>query len=420
MSVIRASSVFALLLVWLLAAAPAEARTAACFPGASGGACHFQTAKVTWVNDGDTVYADLDGDGSHRIYSIRFRSVQAMELHRYSPHRSKRRGECHAVAATNRVEDLVRDSHWRIRLSSQHPSKDHLGRLIRWVGVRVNGRWQDLGEILMREGHTLFMDNISDTAWNSRYDLAGQQAAQEHRNMWNPTTCGVGPQQQVPIKVWVLSDPLGWDTPAGEWVKIQNQSPSEALRLGGWWVRDAMLRRFTFPAGSTVAPGATVTLHVGAGTSGGGDFYWGLRSTVFENAGDARDLGDGAYLFDPQGDLRAWMLYPCRVACADPNQDTLDVTAQPRRPEHVTVHNHSDRPVALYGYALSILGAQVPFEAGTVLQPGETLTVYMQGSRDERHLGLDGYALPDAGGWAGVSTFSGIKLACDAWGSGSC
>jgi endonuclease YncB( thermonuclease family) len=125
--------------LWLLAAATAQARTGPCFPGARGAPCHFQTARVTSVNDGDTVYVDLDGDGSRRIYSVRFRAVQAMELHRYSDRRSQRRGECHAVAAANRVDDLVRASHRRVRLSTQVPANDHLGRLIRWVAVRRHG-----------------------------------------------------------------------------------------------------------------------------------------------------------------------------------------------------------------------------------------------------------------------------------------
>ena len=402
------------LLVFLLLPASSEASTGPCFPGARGRPCHFQTATVSWVNDGDTVYADLDGDHSHRIYSIRFRGVQAMELHRYSPHRALRRGECHAVAATNRVEDLVRASHNRVRLSSQAPSSDHIGRLVRWIAVRQHGRWQDVGEILMREGHTLWMDNTTDTAWNRRYDILGQEAAQAHRNMWDPTTCGAGPQQEVPIRVWALSDPPGWDTPDGEWMKVQNQSATETLQLGGWWVRDAMLRRFTFPAGTVVAPGATVTVHVGSGTSGGGDFYWGLRTTVFENAGDARELGDGAYLFDTDGDLRAWMLYPCLTACSDPNQGALDVTAQPHAPERVTIRDRSDHPVDLYGYALSTPGGVFAFDQASVLQPGETMTVFMQ------DLGVDGYVMPDAGGHVSVSAFNGVVLGCDAWGSGAC
>jgi micrococcal nuclease len=55
---------------------------------------------------------------------------------------------------------------------------------------------------------------------------------------------------------------------------------------------------------------------VGSGSSSGTQFFWGLADAAFENAtDDERALGDGAYLFDPQGDIRAWMTYPCRVAC---------------------------------------------------------------------------------------------------------
>ena len=60
-----------------------------------------------------------------------------------------------------------------------------------------------------------------------------------------------------------------------------------------------------------------------------------------------------------------------------------------------------------------------------MLQPGEVLTVFMQGSpdqdsRDVRYLGLGGYALPDAGGWVRVSAFAGVSPACAAWGDGAC
>jgi endonuclease YncB( thermonuclease family) len=423
----RAGSLIPLLLalsLWLLPAAAADASTAPCFPGARGARCHFQTAKVVAVKDGDTVDVDLDGDHSRRTYSIRFRAVQAMELHRYG-RRSQWRGECHAVPAAKRVDDLIRAAHRRVRLSAQFASSDHKGRLLRWIAVRLQGRWQDLGEILMREGHTLWMDNTTDTAWNRRYDLDGQLAARAQRNLWNTTACGAGPQQEVPIRVWALSDPPGRDTADGEWIKVQNRSATEALRLGGWWVRDAMLRRFTFPAGTTVAPGATATVHVGSGSSGGNDFFWGLPTTIFENASDHRGLGDGAYLFDPQGDLRAWMLYPCLTACSDPYLGALEVTARPRRPERVLIRNRGAGPVDLYGYGLSFEGSTFELDQGAVLEPGEGMTVFMQGSpaRDShgvRHLGEHGYVLPDKGGWVSVGALNGVVLACDAWGSGSC
>jgi hypothetical protein len=102
----------------------------------------------------------------------------------------------------------------------------------------------------------------------------------------------------------------------GERVKITNYDPVTPVALDGWWVRDSALRRYYFPAWAVVPPGGSVTVRVGIGTDTETTFYWGLSSPVFENARpDGRGMGDGAYLFDPEGDLRAWMMYPCRFAC---------------------------------------------------------------------------------------------------------
>jgi micrococcal nuclease len=57
-------------------------------------------------------------------------------------------------------------------------------------------------------------------------------------------------------------------------------------------------------------------VHVGPGTSTATHKYWGLPVRIFANPTfDASAIGDGGYLFDPRGDLRAHMLYPCVVAC---------------------------------------------------------------------------------------------------------
>jgi len=151
---------------------------------------------------------------------------------------------------------------------------------------------------------------------------AGQEAAARHAGLWNPAACGSGPQQDVPLRLWPSWDPPGVDSldVNGEWVKVQNRSESAPLALGGWWVRDSMLRRFTFPRGTVVPPGATVTVHVGAGPSSGLTFHWGLRETIFQN------MGDGAYLFDPDGDLRAWEMYPCVWACPPPAPEPPEPT----------------------------------------------------------------------------------------------
>jgi len=403
-------------------AASAQARTGRCLPGGGGPTCHFWTGKAVSVNDGDTVDVDVDGDGSRRAFPVRFAGVQAMELTRYnSRHPSKRRGQCQAVAATNLVERLVRRSHRRVRLAAQRAGTHFGHRLGRTIAVRSGGRWIDVGERLMRAGLALWMPDLVETAWNDRYNKAGQEAAARHAGLWNPSACGSGPQQDVPLKLWASWDPPGVDSLDlnGEFIKVQNRSASAPLALGGWWLRDSMLRRFTFPAGTVVPPGATVTLRVGPGASSGLTFHWGLRETIFQN------IGDGAYLFDPQGDLRASMVYPCVVACADPNQGAVALTAQPRRDESVTVRNVSAHAVDLYGYALSKKSYSYAFGPDSVLAPGEQLEVEVEGDpRDDtrlrRHWGLHAPVLRDGGDAIGLSTFSSIVLACDAWGDARC
>jgi endonuclease YncB( thermonuclease family) len=380
-------------------------------------------AKLVSVNDGDTIHVRLNG----AVKTVRLSSVQAMEQSVYSPYPSKRRGQCHALEATARLEQLVRAGHGRVRLSAQDPSSHAGYRWRRSVAARIGGRWRDLGQILIREGHALWMSGTTEDRWNRAYDEAEQRARLDGVGLWDPLHCGRGPHQDVPLRLWVSSDPVGKDTDDvnGEFIKIENQG-AVAVALGRWWVRDSMLRRFTFPAGTVLEPGHTVTVHVGRGTDTAETFYWGFTDPVFENSnGDGRDLGDGGYLFDPQGDLRAAMVYPCLVACSDPNQGAVQVIAHPRRVESMSVRNVSDHPVDLYGYELALPGSTYDFGDWPALAPGQTVQVDVDGDPAddtalERHWGLGRLILPDPGGVVRLQTFTDITLSCDAWGSGSC
>jgi endonuclease YncB( thermonuclease family) len=395
-----------------------DARTGPCLgPGQAGPTCHFWNAKVVSINDGDTIGVRINGRGPER--QVRFIGVQAMELHRYNPRHWA--GECHSVAAAKRVRQLIRQSHGRVRLSAENPASHFTYRLGRWIAVKVHGRWQDLGAIEMAEGLTIWMSDETETAWNDRYNKLGQEAALKHIGMWNPTACGRGPSENVPMRLWVNWDPPGIDRldPNGEWVKIQNLSPTTSVRLGGWWLRDSMLRRFTFPRDTVVSPGATVTVHVGRGQRSPGVFYWGLDNQIFQN------IGDGAYLFDPHGDLRQYMVYRCVVACTDPNQGAIQLTPQIRGAQYVRLTNVSNHPVDLYGYILEKLGRPYDFAPNSVLQPGQTMQVDVEGdpSQDtqfERHWGMDHSILRARGDAVKLLTFTDITIACTAWGDSSC
>jgi competence protein ComEC len=76
-----------------------------------------------------------------------------------------------------------------------------------------------------------------------------------------------------------------------EYVVFENTGGS-SLDIGGWTVADAAGHSYTVPAGVTVAPGATITLHTGSGTDTDTDLYWGSDQPVWNNGGDTVTVRD--------------------------------------------------------------------------------------------------------------------------------
>jgi competence protein ComEC len=70
-----------------------------------------------------------------------------------------------------------------------------------------------------------------------------------------------------------------------EYVVFRN-SGDETLDLSGWTVEDEVGATYTFPEGTTLAPGERGTLHTGSGTDTATDLYWGSGSPVWNNGGD--------------------------------------------------------------------------------------------------------------------------------------
>jgi endonuclease YncB( thermonuclease family) len=420
---------FLLLFALALLAIPAGAAAATrgpCGVGAQSPACYFWTGKVTFVGDGDTLSVKLDHSKS--AVHVRITGINATEEYVHTSSADDRVGECHANEATARLEQLIRAGGGRVRLSAQDPASNSRGRLRRAVAVKVNGRWRDVGRTLISEGHALWLENGSEWAWNTSYSILAQRAAARHLGIWNPDYCAPGPAAE--LKLWVNSDADGGDldNPNGEWVRIKNTDPVNSLPLGGWWVRDSDLRRYVFPAGEVVPPDSTVTVDVGRGTDvPPGTLFWNLRAPVFDNASsNGKGAGDGAYLFDYDGDLRAYMQYPCRVSCSDKLQGKVRVEATYKpKDEFVTLTNTSGSPIDLEGYRLSTPGYGYAFTPPSVIAPGEAMRVYTQGSADEdtplvKHWGLRTPVLGNTSDKVKLSTFDYIDIGCQAWGSASC
>jgi endonuclease YncB( thermonuclease family) len=306
---------FALLLaVTAMVAAPTASARPRCTSDPGSPRCHVWYGKVKFFADGDTLDIDVYGDGTHQRRRIRLTGLNAPEMRRYSKYRNRRRGECHAVAATNRLETLIRRAPGRnlVRLKAQHRRSSSGGRLRRQISIRRRGQWIDVTRLMLEEGRALFLGNNREWAWNRRYMIAAEQAAAGGRRIWNPSGCGPGPRSRVVPRMKLRYDAFGNDfrNVNGEWARIFN--PSDVpLRLRGWWFRDSWKQRFHFPGNAVIKPHRSILLRMGRGRNRKRVLHWGRSTPPFENPHRRGKSGDGGYLFDRRGNLRAWVMYPC-------------------------------------------------------------------------------------------------------------
>jgi micrococcal nuclease len=284
---------------------------------AVGGAVY---GKVVFVDDGDTVDVNLAGDGTNRPVRIRFIAVQSMELSVYSKTLSKLRGQCWGVEAAKFMHSLVYNR--KVRLTSRHANSYSSVnvRPLRSVAVQQDGHWVDTGGLEIDAG--LALPDLRDDEYlhNGDYLARGERAAATLQGMYSdPAHCGVGPFQEDPLRVNINWDAKGYDKANvnGEWVDIFNDGPTP-VSLAGWSIRDAAYRGtkakgYEFPSSAVVQPGSKIRLHVGHGDNTADTFYWGINEAIFANVtNNAKMMGDGAWMFDPDGDLRAYQMYPNR------------------------------------------------------------------------------------------------------------
>jgi endonuclease YncB( thermonuclease family) len=415
------------LLAFVAVPAAASAKTGSCLLRAGGPTCYVWTGKVTFIADADTLYIDIDGDGTRTGRPIRVTGLNAMEQTIYSARASRRRGECHAVEATNRLEQMLRRGKMRVRLLAQDPASRSGRRLRRSIAVRYGGRWNDVGRTLIKEGHALWLPNRREFAWNRDYSVLAGRAARAQLNLWNPAYCGAGPSDGAPLQMTVNWDADGDDNldPNGEWIRIRNLDPVNAMPLGGWWLRDSALRRYVFPEWATVPPAGHITVYAGRGDVNDTEFYWGLRWPAFENVTNESAMGDGAYLFDPNGDLRYSMTYPCREACTDANQGAIRLDVKYEGREVVQISNVAAHPVDLEPYRLTSRPYGYTFNPGDVLQPGETMRIRLWESWDEDDSRLIRYwpvgrILNNGGDSVQLRRYDDVVIACSAWGGHAC
>jgi endonuclease YncB( thermonuclease family) len=416
-----------LLAVLLLGATDAHAAfKAPCRPGNPGGAkCTYWRAKVNAVDDGDTLKVHVLGAGNGKE-RVRVTGMNAPELTHYSHTPSERRGPCHGTEAAAFVDAALRGTGHMVRLAAQRKSSHSGVRIRRTVWLKKDGVWRDLAQMELRAGLALWLPNTVEWAHNRQYEKLASAAILAKRGIYNPSACAAGPDDDLPISLRVNWDANGNDDHnlLGEYVDVRNGGDRD-LSLTGWFFRDSALRRarngvygYPFPAGATVPAHSTVRLRVGCGDNDPSHFFWCQTETVFENVNHRKGSGDGGYLFDGDGDLRAARIYPCMLRCVDPPKGKLLLRVHPRPPEAITIFNRSGEDLALADHVLKLnYQAKVDqyvfgrtFPAPSVLGAGDTFTY-----RPARKK-----SIPNHGGVVELRSDDDILTACGDWGFGRC
>lgn len=240
------------------------------------------SARVTHVTDGDTIDVSLDG----RDERVRLVGINAPEA---------THDECFSGEATAALADLVEGR--SVRLVRDESDRDDYGRLLRYVFVGDTF----VNEALVRHGFAQAYRYEPDTAEADRLEAAQAAAEREQAGLWAPDACGrVRPGGAGLVIERVEYDPPGDDTidANAELVVVRNGGAA-AVDLGGWGLKDeSASHRFSFPAGFTLAAGASVTVHTGCGTATATDLFWcNQGSAVWNNDGDT------AFLLDPAGNV---------------------------------------------------------------------------------------------------------------------
>ena len=399
-------------------------------PDLVGGEQIRERGTVVKASDGDTLDVDIQGDGTSETQVVRLIGIQATETGHGTGEDS-----CHSREAQQRLAQLAEGED--VVLASVHDTVDEKrDRLIRTMYVDTAGGWVDAAAVMLAEGHGFWFPKAVEPAHNLEYHKLTREAVARGDNLWDTDYCGAGNNQGTNIRMWVQWDADGddKDNVNGEYAVIKNANRGDVtLNISGWVLRDPALDGFRFPSGTTIPAGGFVKVHAGKGTNSGRNFYWGRSVPIWTNPkDDGTYMGDGAYLFDRDGDMRRWFTYPCYGACGDPLRGVVRMRVQWDAPgndldfpngEYVRVRNRGSSRIDLHGYELVNGGYHYDFPPGTFLKPDEAVTVRMgrgTGSRLRQYWGFAHGMLANGGDLVTLQTFDLIRVACRAWGSETC
>lgn len=395
-------------------------------PLPSGSAGTSTTAKITRVVDGDTVEVDQNGDGRSDAI-VRLIGIDTPE-----------HGKCGYGAATRALKSLVGKK--RVVLRSDTGQSGLRGRPERRVLVPVAGQTVDATTWMLERGLGVWMPRKGEVTNSRAHHVAADRAAAAGIGWFDEDRCGAGPGANDTLSMHVQ-----WNADATkrlsetqrrnqEFVRIRNDG-AEAVNLDGWTLRVGNDRRRSVPPGGLLAPGASVSIHVGYGTNTATDRYLSNPVPMLQNIDSTgrQHLGSGSYLVDPGGDIRAHMTWPCTLSCGDPTGGALRLSQVLVDPpgeesfalnsEYVAITNSGTLPVRSGDTVVEIWPWVYELPSDHVLQPGETVRIHGGAGSDDRlhrYLDAENPPLRNTGGQVVLRTYDAIVLDCQSWGTGKC
>jgi endonuclease YncB( thermonuclease family) len=367
-----------------------------------------------WATHYGTVVAVVDGD----TLDVRF-SNGVVRTIRYYGMDTNEWGACLGPEATSRMKQLAPPGTKVVMEGDLTLPLDAHGR----ETMRVFVADVDLAGVMLAEGLAISRTSTElSKDVNRLYRKKTRIAQVAGIGIWNPRTCGAGPDQSTPIRLRVMYEADGPDEEnlSGEWVEIHNDG-TKTLNLSGWMLREASRSHlFFFPSGTSVAPGGSVRVVGGTG-SGGGVFHWGNSISHLERK------GDGVYLLDLDGDIRAYVEFPCVVKCGDPLKGKVAMSVrydaegndrQNINGEWIDIWNVSGSDVNLRDYVIERDTHAYHFEDRTIVPPGEFIRVRVGSGTNrelDRYWGKDRPIFGNLTGRVVLRTLDGRVVAKYAW-----
>lgn len=248
------------------------------------------TATVTSVTDGDTATMLVEGVETE----VRLLGINAPE-----------RTECWGPEAGSALTDLILGR--EVELAAGEEDVDPFGRSLRFVYVADGDAVVLVNAAMVADGHAVAIQNGNVHAQDMKASEA--RAFQSGRGMWGTFACGDGEgvaADRPVVRVSELSfDPAGPDDDAlgQEFITIVNEGYGR-VSIANWVLRDeSSSNRLTFPSGTVLAVGESVTVVTGCEGGPADAIYWCSDTPVWSNGGDT------AIVSDTLGNAVIWYTY---------------------------------------------------------------------------------------------------------------